>query len=105
MPKKKVVQDQKTEEYWEEIFDSIDMDYLPLEYIDRILIKFQDGSVWDIDIKDSKKKQPIEQIEDSLDQLFEEYEDNIETIDFRLDLKRVQTDVSKRVYKFLKLNR
>lgn len=105
MPKRKVHHETETEEHWQEIFDSVEMDYLPLEYIDRILITFQDGSVWDIDIKDSKKKQPIEQIEDSLDQLFEEYDDNIESIDFRLDLKRVQTDVSKRVYKFLKLNR
>ena len=61
------------------------------------------GAVWDIDIDDSRKKQPIDYIEDQLDQLFEEYDTKIETIDFRLDLERVKNDLSKRVYRFLKL--
>lgn len=94
-----------SEEYWQEIFDSISMEYIPLEYIEKIVITFVDGTVWDIDINDSRKKQTIEQIEESLDLLFEEYEGKMETVDFRLDLKRVQKDLSKRVYKFLKLNR
>lgn len=105
MSKKRLIQDQTPEEHWQEIFDTIDMEYLPLEYIDRIIITFKDKTVWDININDSRKKQPIEEIEDSLDQLFEEYEDSIDTIDFRLDLVRVQNDLSRRVSKFLKLNR
>ena len=94
-----------TEEYWQDIFDSIDMKYLPLEYVEKIVITFNDGTIWDIDINDSRKKQTIEQIEKSLDELFELYESKMDTIDFRLDLKRIQSDLSKRVYKFLKLNR
>lgn len=93
------------EPQWQEIFDTIDMEYLPLEYIDRILITFRDGTVWDIDVDDSRKKQPIDEIENSLNQLFESHDENIETIDFRLDLVRVQKDLSRRVNKFLKLNR
>lgn len=103
--KKKITHSEHSEEHWQEIFDSIDMEYLPLEYINRIVIKFQDGAVWDIDIDDSRKKQPIDYIEDQLDQLFEEYDAKIETIDFRLDLERVKNDLSKRVYRFLKLNK
>ena len=94
-----------TKEYWQDIFDSIDMEYLPLEYVEKILITFNDGTIWDIDINDSRKKQTIEQIEKSLDELFELYESKMDKIDFRLDLKRIQSDLSKRVYKFLKLNR
>lgn len=103
MPKKNKVEESKHD--WDEIFDSIDMEYLPVEYIDKIVLTFQDGTVWDIDVNDSRKKQTVEQIEDSLDQLFEEYDEFIETIDFRLDLERAKKDLSKRVYKFLKLNR
>jgi hypothetical protein len=102
--KKKIINNSK-DEYWQEIFDSVEMEYLPLEYINRILITFQDGTVWDIDIDDSRKKQSLEQIEDQLDQLFEEYDSKIETIDFRLDLERVKHDLSKRIYRFLKLNK
>lgn len=105
MSKKRLVQEETPEPQWQEIFDTIDMEYLPLEYIDRILITFRDGTVWDIDVNDSRKKQPIDEIENSLNQLFESHDENIETIDFRLDLVRVQKDLTRRVNKFLKLNR
>lgn len=90
---------------WEEIFNDIEMTFLPIEYVSRIVIQFQNNVKWDIDIDDSRKKQPLEQIEDALDELFDEYEDQIETIDFRLDLERIKIDLSKRVYRFLKRNR
>lgn len=93
------------EEEWNEILDEIDIDYLPIQYISQILIKFQDGVTWDIDVDDSRRKQSQEEIEDSLDALFEEYDDKIDTIDFRLDLERVKRDLGKRVYRFLKLNK
>ncbi len=103
MPKHKISKEKDAD--WEAILDEIDIDYLPIEYISSIIIKFQDGATWDIDIDDSRKKQTAEEIEDSLDAVFEEYEDNIDTIDFRLDLERVKNDLSKRVYRFLKLNK
>jgi hypothetical protein len=91
--------------YWAEIFDSIDLQYLPLEYLDRIILTFEDGTIWDIDIKDSRIHQTIEQIEDQLDEFFEEYDTQIEAVDYRLDLERVKKDLSKRVFRFLKLNK
>ncbi len=103
MPTKKLSDDK--EQYWQEIFDEVNMEFLPIEYLSRIIIKFQDNTTWDINVDDSRKKQPIDQIEDSLEQLFEEYDDVIETIDFRLDLERIKHDLSKRVHKFLKLNK
>ena len=105
MSKKKSIINDEKDDLWQEIFDTIEMEYLPLEYINRVIITFRDGTSWDIDIDDSRKKQSIEQIEDQLDQLFEEYDSKIDTIDFRLDLERVKTDLSKRVYRFLKLNK
>jgi len=51
------------------------------------------------------KKQPIEEIETSLDEMFNLYQDSIESIDFRMDMDRVKADLSKRVKKFLKLNK
>jgi thymidylate kinase len=50
----------------------------------------------------SQRKQASEDIEASLDELFEEYQDTIEAVDFRLDLEKVKRDLSKRVNKFLK---
>lgn len=95
----------KSDEYWNDIFDSIDMKYLPLEYLDKIILNFEDGTVWEIDINDHRQKQSIDEIEASLDELFKEYDPYIEAIDFRLDIDRVKKYLTKRVYRFLKLNK
>lgn len=105
MPKKSKKVSIKGDDYWDPIFDSIDMQYLPLEYLDKILLTFEDGTQWDIDLKDSRQKQTVDQIETSLDELFEEYDPYIEEIDFRLDMERVKKDLTTRVFRFLKLNK
>lgn len=104
MPKKPSFSIEQNQD-WDDIFDSIEMSYVPLEYVSKIIIKFSDETSWDIDIDNSRKQQPMHQIEDSLDTLFQEYDDLIETVDFKLDLDRIKHDLSKRVLKFLKLNR
>jgi hypothetical protein len=90
---------------WQDILQEIDIDILPIEYMNRILIHFKDKTTWDIDIKDSRKKQPVDEIEKTLDDLFEEYDDRIENIDFRMDMERLREDLDKRVKRFLKLNK
>lgn len=105
MPKKKIQFTLEQQEKWDEIFNEIEMPYPPMEYIDRILVKFKDGTTWDINVSDIKKKQSLEQIEDQLEEMFEEYDELIDILDFRLDIDRVQHDLTKRVLKFLKLNK
>lgn len=90
-------------EYWEEIFDSIDMDYLPLEYIHLIIVEFKDGKVWEIDVHQSQKEQ--QDVDNVLDEFFQEYEDQIVNVDFRLNIDKLKNDISKRTKKFMKLNR
>jgi hypothetical protein len=87
---------------WEDILEEIELTYLPIEYLKNILVTFEDGTIWDIDVTSSQRNQSFEDIETSLDQLFEEYDDTIESVDFRLDLEKVKRDLSKRVNKFLK---
>lgn len=91
--------------YWQDIFESIDMEVLPVEYMNLIIISFSDGTNWEIDIKKSKKKQPIDEIELYLNELFEAYEDDIENIDFRMDMDKIRHDLQRRVKRFLKLNK
>lgn len=90
---------------WEEIFDSIEVEYLPIEYVKSIAIRFNDKTIWDIDINDSKQSKSIEEIELILEQLFEEYQQSISSVDYTLDFSRIKKDLSKRVYRFLKLNK
>lgn len=93
---------QDKDQEWEDILGEIELSYLPIEYLKNIMVTFNDGTVWDIDVASSQRNQTQEDIETSLDQLFEEHEDSIESIDFRLDLEKVKKDLSKRVHKFLK---
>ena len=87
---------------WEDILEEIELTYLPIEYLKNIRVTFDNGTIWDIDIASNKRDQDFEDIENSLDKLFEEYDDSIETVDFRLDLDRVKKDLSKKVNRFLK---
>lgn len=103
MTKKPV--DTYSDEYWQDIFDSIEIDILPIEYMKQVTIRFKDGTVWEVDIKDSLKKQTEDVIEDSLDELFEAYEPKIENVDFQMDMDRIKRDVAKRVKRFLKVNK
>ena len=105
MPKKKIQFTLEQQEVWDEIFNEIEMPYPPMEYIDIILVKFKDCTTWYINVADIKKKQSLDQIEDQLDEMFEEYDELIDILDFRLDIDRVQYDLTKRVLKFLKLNK
>jgi hypothetical protein len=87
---------------WEDILEEIELTYLPIEYLKNILVTFEDGTVWDINVTSSQRNQSFEDIETSLDQLFEEYDDTIESVDFRLNLEKVKRDLTKKVNKFLK---
>ena len=90
------------DEEWNKILDEINLSYLPIEYLKNIIITFEDGNVWDIDIADSRKNQSVDDIELALEELFEEYDESIDTIDFRLDLEKVKKDLSKKVNRLLK---
>ena len=89
--------------HWPEVFDDVEIDVVPLEYLDSVRVQFTDGKVWDIDV--NTKKNRVEDLEKSLDELFEQYQDHIKNVDFRLNTEKVKQDITKRTKKFLKLRR
>lgn len=95
--------DKNRDDYWDEILSEIDMDYIPMEYMKTVVVKFLDGKEWEIDINKSQQKDM--DVENILDDFFEEYQDTIDTVDFRLDLNQLKRDIGKRTHKFLKLNK
>jgi hypothetical protein len=88
-------------DHWPEVFKDVDIDVVPIEYLDSIRIGFVDGKVWHIDLKDPKN-QKTESFEEALDDLFDQYEDVIESVDFRLDTEKVKQDITKRTRQFMK---
>lgn len=86
---------------WPEIFDEISVDVVPIEYLHSINVKFKDGKTWEIDIKKTREKPDVD-IETALEELFEHYEDAIDSIDFRLDTAKVKYDIKRRTQQFMK---
>ncbi len=100
MPDKTVDKDEK---YWQDIFNTVNFDYLPVEYLNSLLVKFKDGRNWEIDLR--SKEQERKSNDKILQDFFQQYNKEIVHIDFRVDLKKVKNDVSKRTKRFLKFNK
>lgn len=84
---------------WPDVLKDIDIDVVPVEYLESIKVTFKDGKVWEIDTKKNSENTNIEQ---AMESLMEEYEDVIKSVDFRLDTVRVKQDIKKRTAQFLK---
>ena len=80
------------------------MDFFPIEYVDTIIVTFDDNEVWEIDVRESANDEGVD-AEHALQDFFDEYNDTITQVDFRLDLQRVKKDISKRTARFMKLNK
>jgi hypothetical protein len=91
-------------DHWPEVFEDIEISIVPLEYLHSVRVGFTDGKIWDIAIK-SKTSDSVEDLQTALDDLFEEYQDSIKSVDFRLDTDKVKRDITQRTKRFLKLRR
>ncbi len=103
MPPKKDKLSRGVQNAWPEVFKDIKVDVIPIEYLTSIRVIFKDNKVWEIDMISSRNKLGDEAVlEDVLQELFDEYENSIANIDFRLDTERLKYDIQKRTRVFLK---
>lgn len=93
-------------EHWPEIFKDIEIKAVPLEYITAVVVTFDDGQTWEIDLSAENLGDDDEDLADVIDEtleaFFEEYDEYIESIDFRLNTQKVIDDIKKKVGSFLK---
>lgn len=85
--------------HWPEVFEHVEIKAIPLEYLDSIDVHFYDGKVWNIDLKDDKS---AESLEETLQTFFNEYDDVIKSVDFSLNTAKVKQDVQARTRSFMK---
>ena len=51
------------DDYWDKILSEIDMDYIPIEYMNTVVVRFHDGKEWEIDLAKPKQSETdVEQI-------------------------------------------
>lgn len=105
MPKKSTVLPKDVIAHWPEVFQDVTVEAVPIDYLHSVRVSFRDGKVWDIDIEKSKAKHPATDLETVLEQMFQEYDEYIVNVDFRLDTDRIKRDIQKRTKQFLKKNK
>jgi hypothetical protein len=90
-------------EHWPEVFEYIEINAIPVKYLDGILVNFSDGTKYTIEIDDKKvADEGLDILEEALEDFFDEFDDEIESIEFSLDAKKVKQDVQNQTKKFMK---
>jgi hypothetical protein len=85
---------------WPEVFGDINFDVVPVEYLEAIEIRFKDKKVWLIKVKNNERDWQI--LTDNIYEIFMTYQKTIDTIDFKLNTRRLKKDVIQETTSFLK---
>ena len=93
---------QDVADLWPEIFNEIEMNVVPLNYVHLIEILFKNEKVWKINFRNISKNQSWDAIEQELKSIVKDYEEEIQSIDFKLDTAKIKRDISRSTKKFLK---
>lgn len=88
-----------TVQSWPEILDDLHIESIPTDYVKQIKVTFIDGKVWLIDVNQYSNSDDLEQ---AMEDLYEEYEDSIESLNFNVDMDKIKADIKKRTTIFLK---
>lgn len=90
---------------WPEVFGEVKLNVLPLRYLHAVLVNFKDGKTWEIHTTNKDLKQGWDSFESTLLELYKNYEEQIENIDFKLDTEAIRKDIERSTKKFLKKKR
>lgn len=91
------------EESWDRIFEEVELNAVPIEYVKSISITFHDGTIWRIDVdNDNVEVDDARMLEASLDEFLHRNEEDIGYVDFRLDTEKVKKDIHRITLAFTK---
>ena len=86
---------------WPEVFEDTYINTLPVAYLEKIIISFSDGKVWDIDVPFNLGNKKDEDLAQVIHATILEYQETITKIDFRLDVDRLKNDITSKSKKLL----
>ena len=86
--------------HWPEFFRDIDIQTIPINYLQSIRVEFKEGKIWEIDC--NAKRSTGANLDDTIAELFNEYGKDIKHVDFRLNTAKVKRDIQKKTRAFLK---
>jgi hypothetical protein len=83
---------------WDEILEQVEIKAVPLAYVKSIVVTFVDGNTWELDVL--KEELEAEDTEELLDSIADEYDSDIDTIEFRLNMEKVKEDIQESTTRF-----
>ena len=85
---------------WPEIFNSVELNIVPLNYVQSMLVSFVNGRVWAVEFGTSK--QTATSVEDTVSHFTKKYKDYLDSINFRLNAEKIKQDAIHFTDQFLK---
>ena len=86
-----------TEEFvdkWKSIINDIDITDIPVEYIDHMIVHTEDDSEYIVSVIDLLEQGiPASELEMTLEDKMEEFEDEIVSVDYILNVGKISTDI------------
>ena len=79
---------------WEAILEGVDITNIPVEYIDHLVVHTIGKQEFIVSVIDLLEQGiPPEDLEIALEDKMEEFEDDIHSVDYILNIKKVSTDI------------
>lgn len=78
---------------WPEVFDDLYMNTMPVAYLETVHLEFNNGRVWQINIKEQLKEVGPDAIAKKLLDTLQEYRDEIKKLDFKIDIDKLKKDI------------
>ena len=77
------------------------MDTMPVAYVEKMIIEFTDGRIWEINVKQQLESSDPDNVAKKLLNSLTEYKDTIKNLDFKIDVGLLKADIEKKTKKIL----
>jgi len=87
---------------WPEVFSEIDLNVIPVMYLDSITVEFTNKEIRELKLTKINPNADWIEFEKKLKKVLRTYEQEIDNVDFKLDTERLKKDIIKKTNDFLK---
>lgn len=93
MPKRLFRPPEHLVKQWPEVFEDMYMNTMPLYYLNSVRLEFNDGRIWEIDIKTQLISGEADVVADKILDIFDEYGSELENVHFDIDTEKLKKDI------------
>jgi len=77
---------------WSEVFEDLYITFLPINYVETILIEFSNGRVWEFNFA-SQNHRYLKLNASKIIETFKEYQEEITSLDCKVDIDKLKKDI------------